>query len=94
MKFKKKPVIIEARQLTEDSFWNILDWIRDEGGQVKEWCWDYPNTALLEIERYIMIKTLEGDHKAQEFDWIIQGVKGEFYPCKPDIFEMTYEKVE
>ena len=42
----------------------------------------------------ITIKTLEGDMKAQPGDWIITGVKGEQYPCKPDIFELTYEPVE
>lgn len=41
-----------------------------------------------------IIKTLEGDHYVIENDWIIQGVNGEYYPCKPDIFEKTYEKVE
>ena len=40
------------------------------------------------------IETLEGVMKADKGDWIIRGVKGELYPCKPDVFEMTYEKVE
>ena len=84
MKFRKKPVVIEARQLTDNAMWDVYHWIDDNGGRVKEWCWDAD-------ERYIKIETLEGDHKAQEGDWIIKGVKGEFYPCKPDIFEMTYE---
>ena len=43
---------------------------------------------------YITIPTLEGNHRADEGDWIITGVKGKVYPCKPDIFEMTYEPVE
>lgn len=42
---------------------------------------------------HLVIKTLEGDHRADIGDYIIQGVKGELYPCKPDIFEMTYEEV-
>ncbi len=42
----------------------------------------------------LYIETLEGDHKATKGDYIIKGVKGEFYPCKPDIFEMSYEEVE
>lgn len=51
------------------------------------WCGaeDYGN--------HLIIHTLEGDHRADLGDYIIKGVKGEFYPCKPDIFEMTYEKV-
>ncbi|WP_052047615.1 hypothetical protein [Rhodococcoides fascians] len=43
---------------------------------------------------FIVIPTLEGDHRADERDWIIQGVKGEFYPCKPDIFAATYKAVK
>jgi hypothetical protein len=43
--------------------------------------------------RYIQIQTLEGVMEASVGDWIIKGVKGEFYPCKPDIFKMTYEEV-
>jgi hypothetical protein len=45
-------------------------------------------------ESFLIIKTLEGDHKANLGDFIIKGVKGEIYSCKPDIFEMTYERVE
>lgn len=53
----------------------------------------------IEIEAYqtdeeVYIETLEGVMKADKGDWIIKGVKGELYPCKPDVFEMTYEKVE
>lgn len=53
----------------------------------------------VEIEAYqtdeeVYIETLEGVMKAEKGDWIIKGVKGELYPCKPDVFEMTYEKVE
>lgn len=53
----------------------------------------------VEIEAYqtdeeVYIETLEGVMKADKGDWIIKGVKGELYPCKPDVFEMTYEKVE
>lgn len=79
--YRKKPVVIEARQLTTDSMWDIWDWI---GDSAHEWDWD-------NVDKYITIKTLEGKVIAREFDWIIKGVKGEFYPCKPDIFEATYE---
>lgn len=91
MKFRKKPVVIEARQLTNDDFWGVYQWIALTGSVV-EWCWDDPETPF--SERYLKIETLEGNMKAQENDWIIKGVQGEFYPCKPDIFEMTYERVE
>jgi len=45
-----------------------------------------------QTEEEVVLDTLEGDMKANEGDWIIKGVKGELYPCKPDVFEMTYEK--
>lgn len=82
MKFRKKPVVIEARQLTDESMWDVYEWANGV-----EWQWD-------DEEKYFIIRTLEGDHKACEGDWVIQGVKGEFYPCKPDIFEATYEPAD
>lgn len=76
-KFKKKPVIIEAVQFTGDN-WEELDKFIT-----------VPFTAFV-AEQYLIIPTLEGDHKADLNDWIIKGVHGEFYPCKPDIFKETY----
>lgn len=84
MLYRKKPVVVEANQLTDDTWNDILWWIESQNGKVKEWCWD-------DNDKYLIIKTLEGDHKASLNDFIIKGVKGEFYPCKPDIFELTYE---
>ena len=75
MKFRKKPVVIEAIQWKGD---NIVE-IRDN---------------KIPAKQTLIIRTLEGDMTAQKGDWIIKGVKGEFYPCKPKIFKMTYEKVE
>lgn len=92
MKFRKKPVVIEAKQLTKDSLFPIIKWINEEGGKAGEWCWDEDDDQFI-VERYITIETLEGNMKALENDWIIKGVQGEFYPCKPDIFEQTYERV-
>lgn len=90
MKYRKKPVVIEARQLN-NSLWSIkeiVDWIHyglsPEAQAIA--IWDRGTT--------LTIKTLEGDMTASPGDWIIKGVKGEFYPCKPDIFEATYEPVE
>jgi hypothetical protein len=94
MKFRKKPVVIEARQLTGESLFDVMHWIDTDGGKTKEWCWDSEETTVPLPERYLTISTLEGNMKAQEGDWIIKGVQGEFYPCKPDIFEMTYEVAE
>lgn len=78
-KFRKKPVVIEAVQ-----------W---DGENPKE-CMKFVNSGAADVEGdTILIATLEGTMKASKGDWIIKGVNGEFYPCKPDIFEKTYELV-
>jgi len=81
MKYRKKPVVIEAKQLTKESFFDILEWMGKD--QYSFWTTDTPS--------YISINTLEGVMRASLNDFIIKGVQGEFYPCKPDIFEQTYE---
>ena len=88
MKFRKKPVVIEAIQLTETNIVDIGNFI----GEHK----NYPECKIAGINPAtgkFTIKTLEGDHIANVGDWIIKGIKGEFYPCKPDIFEETYDEV-
>lgn len=89
MKYRKKPVVIEAFQWDETV--EMKDMLIGMGmecggfsGHVK-----HPNLC-----HSLRIKTLEGYHNAKLGDFIIKGVKGEFYPCKPDIFEMTYEAVD
>lgn len=84
MKFRKRPVVIEAEQLTESNLERLEVWC---GGSIK-------GTKLPISKRCIDIQTLEGEMRANIGDWIIKGVKGEFYPCKPDIFEATYERVD
>lgn len=81
MKFRKKPVVIEA-VLYDASKQAIADILR------------LSSRAVMLFPDHLDIKTLEGTHRADIGDWIIQGVKGELYPCKADIFEMTYELVE
>jgi hypothetical protein len=81
MKFRKKPLIIEARMWTGQNLEEMHAFM-DE--QRISW-----NPAL----HTISIITLEGTMDASVGDWIIRGVKGEFYPCKPDIFDATYEAV-
>ena len=76
MKFRKKPVVIEATQWFKDG---------DHPAVIKGKLNDGP---------IFWINTLEGDMMVVPGDWIITGVKGEHYPCKPDIFEMTYEVAE
>lgn len=85
MKFMKKPVVIDAVQYT-GSF-ESQDEIADFMDSNIEVMGDDEDVDIL-------IPTLEGEMRASTGDWIIKGVKGEFYPCKPDIFEMTYESVE
>lgn len=83
MKYRKKPVVINAVQIIEGNDQAILAFMEE-------------TSCPFEItDKYtVLIHTLEGDMTANPGDWIIQGVKGEFYPCKPDIFEATYEPVE
>lgn len=84
MKFRKKPVVIEAEQ-----------WFK--GNNPLECMTPYPELTIEyhpSYKGFYYIKTLEGNHHVSDGDWVIKGVQGEFYPCKPDIFEQTYEKVE
>ncbi|KKM65389.1 hypothetical protein LCGC14_1491890 [marine sediment metagenome] len=95
--FRKKPVVIEAVQLRWDTWSEMCDFAGvgklvdgkpegcyiDGGGQSTD-----AHTEVMGLR----IPTLEGLMVAREGDWIIRGVKGELYPCKPDIFEATYEE--
>lgn len=90
-KFRKRPVVIEAIRYdgTRDSFDMIYEWAN-------------PKLSVLEApvtcekdgtNERLFVETLEGTMRADPGDWIVRGVKGEFYPCKPDIFALTYEAV-
>ena len=86
-KFRKKPVVIEARLYPNNECnYDLLHWINEgqhtNGKEFATW-----------INGIFTIPTLEGLHRANAGDWIIKGVAGEFYPCKPAIFEATYEAV-
>lgn len=91
--FKKKPVVIEAMRWHDDhdSAEDIINWILGQNESAIFYCKDKESCARR--EHTICIATLEGDMHASYGDWIICGVKGEFYPCKPDIFDATYEEV-
>ena len=83
MKFRKKPVVIEAI-IWNNNFDEIFHFMDADN-----------NLGIVGYEGDILqVRTLEGIHNAQIGDYIIKGVKGEFYPCKPDIFAMNYEAVE
>lgn len=113
-KYRKKPVVIEARQFlgggagqtprnahATASTHLIYQWIEKntlgsfdpmpviEGSEP----WPESGVSIDPRDGRMVIATLEGGHWVNLFDWIIQGVAGEFYPCKPDIFEATYELV-
>ena len=81
IKFRKKPVVIEA-----------INWNGDKQ-KIKSFFGDFDDWFFNKYDQ-LVINTLEGNHRANLGDWIIKGVKGEFYPCKPDIFEQTYEEAD
>lgn len=82
--YRKKPVVIEAVQLESLEIGHLM-FIQVFVGLCN-------NISQVESDG-VLIKTLEGNMKASIGDYIIKGIKGEFYPCKPDIFELTYEQV-
>lgn len=86
MKYRKKPVVVEAVQFTdtEESISKLSE-LGLEPVQI-----DYADAG----NPILKIKTLEGLMIAAEGDYIIKGIQGEFYPCKPDVFAETYEKTE
>ena len=80
--YRKKPVIIEAMQFTLDTKDQIFNWVTCN--RYPDWEFDNP---------ILVLQTLEGNMITHIGDWVIKGINGEFYPCKPDIFERTYELV-
>lgn len=95
IKFRKKPVVIEAYQWKENDALNL------RGNGWPQWLIDATRSNEGEdqivsqsFEGYATIKTLEGEMRADIGDWIIRGIKGELYPCKPDIFAATYESAD
>jgi hypothetical protein len=91
--YRKKPVIIEAAHLTDVSRQTIAAWIIDHGTAVYVEKPYVIRAQGLEETYAFEIKTLEGYMTASYGDYIIKGVNGEFYPCKPDIFAKTYEEL-
>ena len=96
-RFRKKPVVIEAFQITEETRRDNRDW--------PEWlnrAWNLNHFEVGALAPFLpgntdgplLIHTLEGGHRCDIGDWIIRGIKGELYPCKPDIFAKTYDLVE
>ena len=90
MRFRKLPVTIDAIQvshalmLVKDNFSELPQWLQD----------DYEEGNIIFGSHFVNIPTKEGLMLGSKDDWIIRGVCGELYPCKPDIFAKTYEQVE
>lgn len=83
MKFKKIPVVIDAIQWTGE---NVIELTKFTNG-------DFFQSKVDEGTTFASIKTLEGVFAVHQWDWVIKGIKGEHYSCKPDIFEKTYEEL-
>ena len=86
-RFRKKPVEIEAVQFKAGTGVEVARWC---GGRYHE---EAKPSDPLDVYRWVEIPTLEGNMRASLNDWIIRGVQGEFYPCKPTIFAATYDEV-
>lgn len=93
-KYIKKPVEVEATQLTEDNIIEVLIFLDSKNYYGIEKVLQEAVINVVLEQGYIIIETLEGDMKAEFGNYIIKGIKGEFYPCKPDIFEATYQSVD
>jgi len=94
MKYRKKPVVIEAIKWTGQNHREMWDFLT---GKVTEYMTATGENFYIDhskVEGGLIIKTLEGEHIASIGDFIIKGVSGEVYPCKPNIFDKTYELVE
>lgn len=102
-KYRKKPVEIEAAQFSKETAVDIYRWIEENtlGSfdvnemwlDPKNFSWPASGVSIDARDGRVVIATLEGGHWVDIGDWVIRGVAGEFYPCKPDIFEATYDKV-
>lgn len=92
MQYRKKPVVIEAIRVSEVCKYAIMSRAAEH---LPEWINNaYFSEKLFFQHDYVIISTLEGEMRGNLEDWIIQGINGELYPCKPDIFDATYEQVE
>jgi len=96
MKFRKRPIVIEAFQMTEVRRYDNKDW---PDWLNRAWNKDGGEGAMSidsddPTKKNLCVGTLEGVYRITWNDWIIQGVKGEIYPCKPDIFALTYESTD
>ncbi|MFA5234444.1 MAG: hypothetical protein WC390_08610 [Sulfurimonas sp.] len=89
-KFRKKPVIIDAWPISEILQKAAKDFHSLPASVIE----GYENNLFVLTSEALFVKTLEGEYRGESTDMLLRGVSGEFYPCKPDIFALTYEKVE
>lgn len=100
MRYRKKPVVIDAVQWTGTNKREMFNFLTNNNFPEEYMESDFPIVSdNFYIDKWkvpggLVIKTLEGEHLASIGDYIIRGVHGEYYPCKPDIFRETYEEVE
>ena len=87
-RWRKKPVVIEAMEVSNTSAGDVAAWC---GGRLR---YEAKPSDRGDVAEWIDIPTMEGVMRADRGDYVIRGVKGEFYPCKPDIFAATYEPVD
>lgn len=88
-KYRKKPIVVEAVQLRWDTWNEMCNHI--DAGKLED---GSPSGRMDGEAIGLDIPTKEGLVQANEYDWVIKGVQGELYPCKPDIFELTYDEVK
>ena len=91
MKYRKKSIIVEAFQMTVERLWDTSDW---PWWLLEAWRLEMSQTGAIYRngnQSKLFINTLEGTHQVTFGDYIIQGIKGELYPCKPDIFKANYD---
>lgn len=93
-RFRKKPVVIEAKQWHGPGDHAEVTRFLDTPEGDEAWTRSLANAWGDMATEFYGIRTLEGIMRVSPGDWIIKGIKGEYYPCKPDIFEQTYEAVE
>ena len=86
--YRKRPVVIEAVKWEGTNWEEMNEFIQPRG---LWWLKDGSLVSNVNPVQPLVIRTLEGNHEAQVGDWIIKGIRGEYYPCKPEIFQATYE---
>lgn len=92
-RFRKLPIVVEAVQWMGHNLWEVMAFTKQHAVPDAD-CLLWSELEELVNEEGLKISTLEGRLNADVGDWIIKGIKGEFYPCKPDVFYATYERAQ